>query len=72
MRVCYLEFLLPLQGELFEGLDDDARVGAVVHKDGWASHPGLQIVDGEGDVLGVVLRSGRKQSRIRKNIWRNI
>ena len=63
MRVRYLQFLLSLQGELFEGLDDDARVGAVVHKYGRAAHPRLQVVDGEGDVLGVVLRSGRKHSR---------
>ena len=68
VHVCYLEFLFPLQGELFEGLDDDARVGAVVHKYGRAAHPGLQVVDGEWDVLGVVLQSGGKKSRMRKHI----
>src|SRR4029434_4174238 len=52
----HLQLRLALQGKLFEGLCDDAGVGAVVHKDGGAAHPGLQVVDGEGDVLSVVLR----------------
>lgn len=59
MSVCaaaHLQLLLSLQGELFKRLDDDSRVGAVVHKDGRAPHPRLQIVDGQRDVLGVVLK----------------
>lgn len=54
-RTAHLQLLLPLQGELFEGLDDDPGVGAVVDEDGRAAHPGLQVVDGQRDVLGVVL-----------------
>lgn len=52
----HLKLLLSLQGELLEGLDDDSRVGAVVDEDGRAAHPGLQVVDGQRDVLGVVLK----------------
>lgn len=51
----HLQLLLPLQGKLFEGLDDDPGVGAVVDEDGRAAHPRLQVVDGQRDVLGVVL-----------------
>lgn len=56
----HLQLLLPLQGELLEGLDDDAGVGAVVDKDGRAAHPRLQVVDGQRDVLSVVLREERQ------------
>lgn len=51
----HLQLLLPLQGKLFEGLDNDPGVGAVVDEDGRAAHPRLQVVDGQRDVLGVVL-----------------
>lgn len=56
----HLQLLLPLQGELLEGLDDDAGVGAVVDEDGRAAHPRLQVVDGQRDVLSVVLREERQ------------
>ena len=46
--------LLVLVGESLEGLDDDAGVGAVVDEDGGGAHPGLEVVQAEGDVLGVV------------------
>lgn len=59
----HLQLLLSLQGELFEGLDNDSCVGAVVHKDGRASHPGLQVVDGQRDVLGVVLEDRDERGR---------
>lgn len=57
----HLQLLLSLQGKLFERLDDDSRVGAVVHKNGRAPHPRLQVVDGQRDVLGVVLRKRRQE-----------
>lgn len=57
----HLQLLLSLQGKLFERLDDDSRVGAVVHKNGRAPHPRLQVVDGQRDVLGVVLRKRRRE-----------
>lgn len=52
----HLQLLLSLQGKLFEGLDNDSRVGTVVDKDGRTPHPRLQVIDGQRDVLGVVLR----------------
>lgn len=58
----HLQLLLSLQGELFEGLDNDSRVGAVVDKDGRAAHPGLQVVDGQRDVLGVVLKETNRET----------
>lgn len=51
----HLQLLLPLQGELLEGLDDQAGVGAVVDEDGRAAHPRLEVVDGQGDILSIVL-----------------
>lgn len=51
----HLQLLLPLQGELLEGLDDEAGVGAVVDEYRRAAHPRLQVVDRQRDVLGVVL-----------------
>lgn len=55
----HLQLLLPLQRELLEGLDDKASIGAVVHEDRRAAHPGLQVVDGQRDVLRVVLQDSR-------------
>jgi len=46
-------FSLVLFGELFEAGDDDAGVGAVVDEDGGRPHPGLEVVQAQGDVLGV-------------------
>ncbi len=40
--------------ELLKGLYDDPGVGAVIHEDGGGAHPRLQVVEAEGDVLGVV------------------
>ena len=40
-----------LHETFFWHLDDEAGVAAVV--DGGRVHPGLEVVDGEGDVLGV-------------------
>lgn len=57
-----LQLLLPLQGKLLEGLDDDSGIGAVVDKDRWAAHPRLQVIDGQRDVLGVVLWEKRQTS----------
>lgn len=51
----HLQLLLSLQGELLERLDNDPSIGAVIHKNGRASHPCLQVVDGQRDVLGVIL-----------------
>jgi len=58
----HLQLLLPLQGKLFKRLDDDSRVGAVVHEDGRAPHPRLQVVDGQRDVLGVVLKNTKREN----------
>lgn len=51
----HLQLLLPLQGELLEGLDNEASIGAVVDEYGGATHPRLQVVYRQGDVLSVVL-----------------
>lgn len=59
----YLQLLLSLQGELFKWLDNDARIGAVIDKNGRAPHPRLQVVDGQRDVLGVVLKEKKKWER---------
>lgn len=56
----HLQLLLSLQGELFKRLDDDPCVGAVVDENGRAPHPRLQVVDGQRDVLGVVLENKAK------------
>lgn len=56
-RVPHLKLLLPLQGELFEGLDDQAGIGAVVDEDRWAAHPRLQVIYRQRDVLSVVLEN---------------
>lgn len=53
----HLQLLLPLQGKLLEGLDDQAGVGAVVDKYGRAAHPRLQVIDGQRDILRVVLEN---------------
>lgn len=57
----HLQLLLSLQGELFKRLDDDSRVGAVVDENGRAPHPSLQVVDGQRDVLGIVLRERKRE-----------
>lgn len=51
----HLQLLLPLQGKLFEGLDNETSVGAVVDEYGGAAHPCLQVIYRQGDVLSVVL-----------------
>uniref|UniRef100_A0A2M3ZS48 Putative secreted peptide n=1 Tax=Anopheles braziliensis TaxID=58242 RepID=A0A2M3ZS48_9DIPT len=48
-----LHFTLVLLGERIEAIHDDARVGAIVHVDRRCSHPRLQIVDRQRDVLRV-------------------
>lgn len=57
----HLQFLLSLQGKLLERLDNDPRVGAVIHKDGRAAHPGLQVINGQWDVLSVVLEQRKDE-----------
>ena len=42
-----------LFSELLKAGDNDARVGAVVNEDRGRPHPGLKVVQAEGDVLGV-------------------
>lgn len=64
----HLQLLLSLQGELFERLDNDSRVGAVVDKNGRAPHPRLQVVDGQRDVLGVVLKGKTREREMRKEM----
>lgn len=39
--------------ELIETADDDAGIGAVVDEDGRGSHPLLEVVKAEWDVLSV-------------------
>lgn len=53
----HFQLLLPLQGELPEGLDDEAGVGAVIDEYRRAAHPRLQVVDRQRDVLRVVLET---------------
>lgn len=59
----HLQLLLSLQSKLFEGLDDDSCVGAVVNKDGGAPHPRLEVVDRQRDVLSVVLGKEENNKR---------
>lgn len=59
----HLQFLLPLQGKLFEGLDDQASVGAVVDEYRRAAHPRLQVIYGQRDVLSVVLENKTQCTR---------
>ena len=40
----YLQLMLSLNRELFEGFYDDAGVGAVVHIDTGAAHPRLEVI----------------------------
>lgn len=68
LRWTHLQLLLSLQGELFEGLDDDPCVGAVVNENGRAPHPRLQVVDGQRDVLGVVLKKHTTNQSERRHI----
>lgn len=42
-----------LFGKLLKRLDDYARVRAIVHVDARRSHPGLQVVNRQWNVLGV-------------------
>jgi hypothetical protein len=56
----HLQLLLPLQGKLLEGLDNQASVGAVIDEDGWAAHPGLQIIYGQRNILSVVLQNKQR------------
>lgn len=53
----HLVLALVLRCELLEELDDDASAGAVVHVDRGRSHPSLQVVHGQRDVLSVHLRT---------------
>lgn len=53
----HLQLLLPLQCKLLEGLHNEASIGAVVDEDGWATHPRLQVIYGQRDVLRVVLEN---------------
>lgn len=73
MSVClaaHLQLLLSLQGKLFERLDDDSRVGAVVDENGWTPHPRLQVIDGQRYVLGVVLKKKKKKrERCQSKKW---
>ena len=55
IKMPHLQLLLPLQGELLEGLDNEASIGAVVDEYGGATHPRLQVVYWQRDVLSVVL-----------------
>uniref|UniRef100_A0A2M4B2S5 Putative secreted protein n=1 Tax=Anopheles triannulatus TaxID=58253 RepID=A0A2M4B2S5_9DIPT len=52
-RTHLLHFALVLLGERVEAVHDDAGVRAIVHVDRWRSHPRLQIVDRQRDVLRV-------------------
>ena len=51
----HLFLVLPfmLFGKLLKAADDDASVGAIVDKNGRGSHPGLQVIEAEGNVLSV-------------------
>ena len=66
----HLQLLLSLQGELFERLDDDACVGAVVDEDGGAAHPRLEVVHRQRDVLGVVLQDRQTGWGVIKHVGR--
>ena len=44
-----------LLGEVLEALHDDAGVVAVPHVDSGRPHPGLQVIDAQRDVLGVMI-----------------
>lgn len=68
----HLQLLLPLHGELFERLDNDSRVGAVVDENGRAPHPRLQVVDGQWDVLRVVLKKTEKERRCHERETRTL
>lgn len=48
--------------ELSEELYDDPGIGAVVHIDGRAAHPSLQVVHRQRDVLGVALINITRES----------
>lgn len=52
--------LLPLSRKVHKALQDDAGIGAVIHVDGRAAHPSLQVVYGERNVLGVTLQERQR------------
>jgi hypothetical protein len=55
LRGALIPLLDALLGKVVEPLNDEAGRRAVKHVDRGAAHPGLQLVDGERDVLRVVL-----------------
>lgn len=51
----HLVLLLSLLSELVEPMDNQACCIAIKYKDGRAPKPRLKLIDGEGDILCVVL-----------------
>lgn len=45
-------------GEIIKCVHNDSRIATVVHVDRGSAHPGLQVVDGQRDVLRVALEGG--------------
>lgn len=49
----YLVLPLMLFSKLLEVVNDDTRIGTVVHVERWSAHPRLEVVHGQRDVLRV-------------------